>query len=377
MESAFFRDFVYRNPASKGGKGELADAVVLFDDVALMVQVAAHHSARPATDWAAKQIPEKVRQLQHSHRMLTDGHITVLENEFFGALGYDPQKYTSKVGLVVLDHECEPYDPTILEPALRDPKFPIHVLSLRDLHELLSRLDTAADLILYLDYRHEMGPAVPKLVHREVEAARAVLQHLADFTRQTAPHLPEAVVERTAQMFRETLSGNLRASAGWRYSLIVDEMIARAHDVDESLSYSVAAGPSSSLQIAQFLGWLNRFRRVLLGKRIWDLCNDACDGKQHYFAHHQRQRGTSFVCLSWDAPREQRAKFLQLLCRAAQVNHGTRTVLGVATEANNGKGRSHDYVLIEGDVPEAEREYLLSLRLFTRATHDLLGNPLS
>lgn len=29
LEVSFFRDFVYRNPPSKGDKGELADAVVL------------------------------------------------------------------------------------------------------------------------------------------------------------------------------------------------------------------------------------------------------------------------------------------------------------------------------------------------------------
>jgi len=39
LERSFFRDFVYRNPRGKKKWQELADAVVLFDDVGLMVQV--------------------------------------------------------------------------------------------------------------------------------------------------------------------------------------------------------------------------------------------------------------------------------------------------------------------------------------------------
>ncbi len=39
LERSFFRDFVYRNPRGKKKGEELTDAVVLFDDVMIMVQV--------------------------------------------------------------------------------------------------------------------------------------------------------------------------------------------------------------------------------------------------------------------------------------------------------------------------------------------------
>ena len=39
LERSFFRDFVYRNPRGKKKGQELADAVVVFDDVVLMVQL--------------------------------------------------------------------------------------------------------------------------------------------------------------------------------------------------------------------------------------------------------------------------------------------------------------------------------------------------
>jgi hypothetical protein len=43
LERSFFRDFTYRNPQGRKKGEELADAVVLFDDVALMVQVKVQH----------------------------------------------------------------------------------------------------------------------------------------------------------------------------------------------------------------------------------------------------------------------------------------------------------------------------------------------
>src|SRR2546426_1015000 len=68
LEDTFFLDFVYRNPAGKGGKGELADAVLLFGDVALLVQVKAQFSARSPAIWAKKAIQKALGQLRFTHR---------------------------------------------------------------------------------------------------------------------------------------------------------------------------------------------------------------------------------------------------------------------------------------------------------------------
>lgn len=56
LERSFFRDFVYRNPRGKNKGEELADAVVLFDDVLLMVQVKAQHGRHDPTSWATEKI---------------------------------------------------------------------------------------------------------------------------------------------------------------------------------------------------------------------------------------------------------------------------------------------------------------------------------
>jgi len=54
LEPSFFRDFVYRNPQVKKGQ-ELADAVVLFEDVVLMVQIKAQCGKHDAMSWATRK----------------------------------------------------------------------------------------------------------------------------------------------------------------------------------------------------------------------------------------------------------------------------------------------------------------------------------
>jgi hypothetical protein len=48
LGQSFSRDFIYRNPRGKRKGTELADALVLFDDVALLVQVKAQCGKRPS-----------------------------------------------------------------------------------------------------------------------------------------------------------------------------------------------------------------------------------------------------------------------------------------------------------------------------------------
>ena len=111
LEVSFFRDFVYRNPPSKGGRGELADAVVLYDDLVLATQVGSHHSARPVADWVPKTLETKLNQLRHTVRMLRDKHVRTLTNSTYGQVSINPSDIKDWIGLIVLDHEGAPYLP--------------------------------------------------------------------------------------------------------------------------------------------------------------------------------------------------------------------------------------------------------------------------
>jgi len=64
LERSFFRDFTYRNPKGKKKGEELADAVVLFDDVALLVQVKAQHGNHEAQAWATEATLKALKQVR-------------------------------------------------------------------------------------------------------------------------------------------------------------------------------------------------------------------------------------------------------------------------------------------------------------------------
>ncbi len=63
-----------RVPESPGGNGqELADAVVLFDDVVLMVQIKAQCGRHDPTSWATEKLLEAFKQLRKTHESLVMG----------------------------------------------------------------------------------------------------------------------------------------------------------------------------------------------------------------------------------------------------------------------------------------------------------------
>ncbi len=98
-------------------------------------------------------------------------------------------------------------------------------------------------------------------------------------------------------------------------------------------------------------GGFTRGRRISLGKRLVQQSLEAQDGNPHYFVHVQRERGTACVYLSTAEARPNRLERLKFLVGYAQMKHGVNRCLGVATEPV-GNGRSYDFALREGSLPD-------------------------
>ena len=96
-------------------------------------------------------------------------------------------------------------------------------------------------------------------------------------------------------------------------------MIARAHDLDPGLPWNQEP-VSDAAQVARFLGWLTRDRRIRLGKRMLDKCLESeSSGEPRYFTHYQKSRGTVSVFVATGQDREERVKLLQYLATTAHV----------------------------------------------------------
>jgi hypothetical protein len=356
LERSFFRDFVYRNPRGMKKGQELADAVVLFDDVVLMVQVKAQCGRHEATSWATEKLLEAFKQLCKTHKNLVEGHIKKLKNDFYGEIEFDLKSYPNMIGLIILAHNSAPYMAAKLVPEILTAAFPTHVFSLSDFATVASRFDTAGDIIPFLEMRGDVAAKEVFFVQDEVGNIERILPHVERVLRtHMSPTSPE-VVQKTVRSFKEVAAGKLMESPEWRYGLAIDDMIARAHDVDPALPWNTGR-KLAGLEVAKFLGWYTRDRRIKLGKKLIAKCEVARDGKPHYFLHRQPSRGTACVFLVTSESRPDRVRSLNFLVSYAHVKYGVRQCLGVATEPI-GRGRSHDFVITRKSPAAALLEQL-------------------
>jgi len=207
LERSFFRDFVYRNPRGKKKGEELADAVVLFGDVALPVQVKAQCGKHDPQSWATEKLLEAFKQLKKTHASLLDGQIKKLRNDFYGDIPFDPQSYPNQIGVIILAHDSEPYIAAKLAPELLTAPFPIHVFSLKDFATIASRFDTAGDLITYLEMRGDVATNEPFFVQDEVGNIARMLPHVESVLRVHMSPTSDEIMKKTVEAFEEVATG--------------------------------------------------------------------------------------------------------------------------------------------------------------------------
>ncbi len=352
LEGSFFRDFVYRNPRGKKKGEELADAIVLFDDVVLMVQIKAQCGSHDPISWATEKLRDALRQVQRTHRDLVGGYIKKLRNDLYDEVGFNPTAYPHRIGIIILAHESPPYVAADLVPETLTAGFPIHVFSLSDFALVASRCDTAGDLVPFLEMRADVSAKEVFYVQAEAANIKSMIPHIESVLRSHMPPTSDEMLQKTARAMEKVATGELQASPDWKYGLAIDDMIARAHDADPALPWN-SNGRRAGMEVAKFLGWLTRSRRIELGKRLITACDAAArDGKNHWFRHVQPSRGAACVYLVSSQNRADRLDFLELLVAYAHMKSGVRQCLGIATEPIGG-GRSYEFCITRKQLPHA------------------------
>jgi len=360
-EKSFFRDFIYRNAKGKKKGDQLVDGIVLFGDVMFLLEVKAQIGSAKPDDWVRDRLSKAVSQLKTSKALLQERQIPKLQNDFYGELDFEPGNYPNIFGIVVLAHDSDPYYAPDLVPELLSNTFPIHVFSLKDFELVSDRFDTAGDMITYLETRTDVSKMERLLVQDE---ARNLQRIMANLRTVLAPHFvgnePE-LLEKALVMFERKATGKLALDKDWQYSLLIDDLIAHAHDLDPNLPWNENTTHESGLRVSTFLGWLTRDRRIKLGKLAYEHVDLARDGKAYNFHHFHPSRKTSFVFLASSASRAERVAYLSFLVSYAMFKDGSEESLGVATEATGG-GRSYDFVAIRGKLSSEQIDFLKSTK---------------
>lgn len=248
----------------------------------------------------------------------------------------------------------------MLVPELDKAGFPIHVFSLKDFALLTHRFDTAGDIINLIELRTDVGRHCRFLVNNEKENLLRLLPYVRTvFEEHTRPTTDE-MLDRAVDAFKWRASGAQSASTEWRFSLAIDDMIARAHDQDPDLPWN-NRGNVTSLEVARYLGWLTRDRRIRLGKKIIEMCDSvAKEGKPSYFSHFQKSRGTVGVYLISALSRPERVDYMRFLVAYARYKYGAQQCFGVATEPL-GAGRSYDFMLTNQGLPQESIDYFSTI----------------
>jgi hypothetical protein len=242
----------------------------------------------------------------------------------------------------------------------------VHVFSLNDFAMIAERLDTAADLVIYLEMRHSFRNAIKIQVHDEARTLRLVADHTEDWFRAVKPGADPEKLARTVSIVRRTLAGEFLQSPHREHGQAIDDIIARMHDIDPALPGNRTTDPRDVLPVVEELAWLSRARRVALGRGMFEMVRDARDGGDYLRSHFQRPRGIVFVYLCTGAARPKRTELLEALVLRAQAKYDCRAALGVATEPL-GTGRSYDACVRREPLP---RELVTALR----ATDDPFGD---
>lgn len=347
LDFSLFKDFVYRNPKREKGK-EFSDVVVIYDDTVVIIQIKAQESSKNPLEWAEKNLQKAIKQLNGSFRMLSEGIVTEFKNEVLGTkIKIDLAKHKCIYGVIILAQSSPPYNPLKFISQGNWPKIPFNIFSLNDFEITCRRMTTAGDFICYIELRWDAKDEIKILINDEENNMLKIVPLLPQLlSNSSLRKLELSKQENTIKIYSKKLKGEIISNSDFKYSLLVDDIISRAHDIDISVFGDSEDVKKLAHKIATCLGYLTRERRIRIGKKILEFAEKAKDGRIHKFVHLQKPIKQIYIYIFTTMNREERGQYLETLCTAAQVKYGYNKVLGIITEPI-GSGRSYDFVFLE------------------------------
>jgi len=311
--------------------------------------------------WAAKNINKALKQLKGSYRSIKNKIVTAFYNEVLDIrLNIDSEKHNCLYGLIVLAQDSGGYDPYQLIKYKNKPEFPFTIISLNDLFKIIDKMDTAADLIVYFELRFDAMQLgfLPK-VNNEQENMNRIADLVPKILESRMSGLTAEKRRKTIETVVYKLKNRIKERNDYGYSVLIDDMIARAHDIDQKVYGKTKENIRFSHKIAEIYGYLTRERRIEIGKRLYRAADKAGKGFDEIIVHIQKPIQQTYIYLFTLENRKERKKLLKAFSAAAQKKYSNEKVLAVATEPLGTGGRSYDffyidYKLVKEDVVSPE-----------------------
>lgn len=272
LSSRLLGYWTFAEPKDRGV--EIGDVLVWWDDTVILFEVKTRDSAAgDDSRWVKRRLTDAISQIEARAAMLREGRVVSLRNTWRGQLPWTADKVSTYLGVIVLHHDSDPYDPCdIMGSALSEASLPIQVLSLWDLANLLRFANTVYDLIVYLECRYIARDARPLLIHREADTYREVLGRWPDFANAATP--PDAAQKAQlslVSLFHAAIRHPVATDQDYRdlaQSYLIDYglgSLVRRADADESGRRVGSPTHDLFVQALGALAELSRIRRVLYG----------------------------------------------------------------------------------------------------------------
>ena len=348
-------DFIFPNLKFQDRKGEheIADLIILLDDVLLIVQ----NKSKLLTEAAQKGNVEAIKtDLENSIVKTYDQCVKAKRNLLAGKLASlsnnrwkDVPLEFSNIHKIYFIITLEDRFPILLLKDLESfasvdfekEGYPF-IVNLYDLAMITSELSTPLEFIQYLEKRIELNSKGIIGIFDELDLLGYYLSNERDFK---LPLLEDGqtpnfvvLVGHWEEFNKRRLPLLKRKFEKDMYSLFVDEVVDRAHECNDL----------NAFEVITYLSKLSRTERRVVGmKALEKSMQAASNGKLHYASVKPENVTFGLSLLFSPANREERKKQLVTISSVAQYISKSKLWIGIASEPANIKLRSYDYLLLE------------------------------
>lgn len=306
LNKTFFQDFVFRSPKKEDKNNkELADVVVCFDDVILVVQIKKQISKKDPVKWSEKNITKAVSQVTGAVNSINEKEIDSLSNDRIGKIDLCRSKYKYIYGLVIVDQESEPYDVSeYVKEAQEKYKVSIQIMSLRDFTNVCRVFDTAEEFFHYYEMRNSIGGSKKVKIQDEAAFVYSLVNNFSDLScnfalsKCGAPQdKKDFMVEQ--EFYRKKIYGEVIED--YYLSFIVDTLVERMHRTggnaeeykEVNNGFNIITGYGA---VAHELAKTGRMTRIIHGKEIFirlEMCRENPE-EEPSFTIESQSRATAY-----------------------------------------------------------------------------------
>ena len=333
VTQSFLSDFVFENPKFPkplSGNKELADLVIVYFDILLIIQVKSIAFKSKLERYIRKTVQDSCEQLDASYNRLVKSNVPItLHNALRGEIQLEKNQIKKVYAIVILEEDfpIANYNLAVsLFPKIYGYEFTPQIFNLNDLQSIMYILNTPRDFFDYIDQRAKIVTNKAYDLHDEKELFSAYMA----MNKTLAPLVQKSTGANLFNLsgFSELFDKKITKQLHERFKLDKESFF-----IDEILKMLHTSADSEYLQIVQELDKLNRLERRMLGKAALEKAR-AIDNSERPYNYRFIQipnNDTGFVFAFPKSEYDDRKKHrrsLFVLCNTAQYARKLRKIIG-------------------------------------------------